>query len=74
MDATRGTNAYGFKLITVMVADEFGQGDDTCISKVVDIRIHVCTCIHASVIWITNRLSCCLVHSRPGEYFCSFKR
>ena len=27
VDATHGTNAYGFKLITVMVADEFGQGD-----------------------------------------------
>ena len=26
VDATHGTNAYGFKLITVMVADEFGQG------------------------------------------------
>ena len=27
VDATHGTNAYGFKLITVMVADEFGQGE-----------------------------------------------
>ena len=35
--------------------------------KVVDIHIHV---IHTSVLWITNRLSCCLVHSRPGEYRC----
>ncbi len=26
VDATHGTNAYGFKLVTVMVADEFGQG------------------------------------------------
>ena len=32
VDATHGTNAYGFKLITVMVADEFGQGEtkSTC--------------------------------------------
>lgn len=27
VDATHGTNAYGFKLITVMVTDEFGQGE-----------------------------------------------
>ena len=27
VDATHGTNAYSFKLITVMVADEFGQGE-----------------------------------------------
>ena len=26
IDATHGTNAYKFKLITVMVADEYGQG------------------------------------------------
>ena len=26
VDATHGTNAYNFKLITVMVCDEFGQG------------------------------------------------
>ena len=27
VDATHGTNAYGFKLITVMVMDEFGEGE-----------------------------------------------
>ena len=26
MDSTHGTNHYDFKLITVMVADQFGQG------------------------------------------------
>lgn len=26
IDATHGTNAYKFKLITVMIADEYGQG------------------------------------------------
>ena len=26
VDATHGTNAYRFKLITVMVADDYGQG------------------------------------------------
>ena len=27
VDATHGTNAYRFKLITVMVADEYGEGN-----------------------------------------------
>lgn len=30
IDATHGTNAYKFKLITVMVADEYGQGLYVC--------------------------------------------
>ena len=30
IDSTHGTNAYKFKLITVMVADEFGHGEHYC--------------------------------------------
>ncbi len=30
IDSTHGTNAYNFKLITVMVADEFGHGELNC--------------------------------------------
>ena len=32
VDATHGTNAYRFKLITVMVADNYGQGKQTAIN------------------------------------------
>ena len=41
VDATNGTNAYGFKLITVMVTDEFGEGK-------VYIQCNLCniTCVH----------------------------
>lgn len=31
IDATHGTNAYRFKLITVMIADDYGQGKHYCI-------------------------------------------
>ena len=27
VDATHGTNQYGFKLVTVMIADHYGQGN-----------------------------------------------
>ena len=31
IDATHGTNAYRFKLITIMIADDYGQGKHHCI-------------------------------------------
>ena len=33
VDATHGTNAYRFKLITVMVADDYGQGKQTACNQ-----------------------------------------
>jgi len=39
VDATHGTNAYRFKLITVMVADDYGEGNyknnDTIFTQIV---------------------------------------
>ena len=31
IDVTHGTNAYRFKLIAVMIADDYGQGKHHCI-------------------------------------------
>ena len=35
LDFTHGTNAYCFKLITLMVADDFGNGRQTCVITVI---------------------------------------
>ena len=35
LDSTHGTNAYCFKLITLMVADDFGNGRQTCVITVI---------------------------------------
>ena len=40
VDATHGTNAYGFKLITVMVADEFGQGETYSVTPHLMVLVH----------------------------------
>ena len=41
IDSTHGTNAYNFKLITCIVADEFGQG--TIIHNYMSYSLGMCT-------------------------------
>ena len=59
VDSTHGTNAYNFKLITCIVADEFGQG--TIISVIIITHI-----IMLSI--LIYRSACGMVHFRQGKY------
>ena len=35
IDSTHGTNAYNFKLVTMMVVDDFGEGQQTLVLSLI---------------------------------------